>query len=106
MWMLRNFRGVAKRWTVAELTVSLAASFLVMVAASAQNAGNAAVAPPTPRSNPNGDQIEEIVVTARKREEILQRVPVSVVALTAADLEKRSLDSLAEVGQTTPNLTF
>jgi iron complex outermembrane recepter protein len=50
-------------------------------------------------------QLEEVVVTARKREELLQNVPVSIVALTANDLGKRSLQDLEDVGQFLPNLT-
>ena len=51
-------------------------------------------------------QIEEIVVSARRREEDLQTVPVSVVAYTADELEMRSISSLSEVAQATPNFTF
>src|SRR5260370_333464 len=51
-------------------------------------------------------RLEEIVVTARKTEEPLQRVPLSVVAITGDDLEKRSLYTLADVSTTTPNFTF
>jgi iron complex outermembrane receptor protein len=54
----------------------------------------------------DSSQINEIIVTARKREENLQNVPVSVVAITANELQMRSIDSLASVGQSTPNLTF
>lgn len=53
-----------------------------------------------------GTQIEEVVVTSRRREENLQDVPVSVQAFTASNLQMRSLDSLTAVGQNTPNLTF
>ena len=50
-------------------------------------------------------QLEEIVVTARKREELLQNVPVSIAAFSASDLEQRSLQDLEDVGQFLPNLT-
>ena len=49
--------------------------------------------------------IEEITVTARKREERIQDVPLSITALSAADLNAMSLTSLKEVGHFTPNLT-
>jgi len=51
-------------------------------------------------------KIQEVVVTARKHEEVLQRVPLSVSAITGDALAKRSLASLAAIGQTTPNFTF
>lgn len=53
-----------------------------------------------------GPAIEEIVVTARKREESLQSVPLSVAAFTSEAIEKRSLRNLAEVAQLTPGLSF
>jgi len=50
--------------------------------------------------------LEEIIVTARKKEESLQLVPVSVTAISADNLEARSLLSLKDVGQFTPNFSF
>ena len=49
--------------------------------------------------------IDEITVTARRREESLQNVPISVSAFTGADLAAMSLTSLKEVGHFTPNMT-
>lgn len=59
-----------------------------------------------PAVEPSTGQLNEIVVTARKREENLQDVPVSVQAITAEDMQMRSLDNLVAVGQVTPNLSF
>ncbi len=39
-------------------------------------------------------QIDEIVVTTRKREEDLQQVPVAVQAITAQDIERKGLNTL------------
>ncbi len=50
--------------------------------------------------------LEEIVVTARKREEKLRDLPLSVSAFTAADLEARQLDNIAQLSDATPNFTF
>jgi len=53
-----------------------------------------------------GDQvIEEIVVTARKRNENLQDVPAAVSAFNAVELEERGIDNLIEIGRLTPNIT-
>src|SRR6185437_1617888 len=52
------------------------------------------------------NQLDEVVVTARKREESLQDVPVSVDAITANELQLRSFDTLTAIGQNTPNRTF
>jgi len=50
--------------------------------------------------------LEEIVVTAQRREQDLQEVPVSIVALTGETLELQGLDSLEDVGNTIPNLNI
>ena len=50
--------------------------------------------------------LEEIVVTARKREESLQDTPVSVSAFTANDLDARQIDNISQISDATPNLTF
>ena len=50
--------------------------------------------------------IEEIVVTARRREENLQQVPISVTAITGAQLEARQLYSMDQLSAVVPNLQF
>jgi iron complex outermembrane recepter protein len=50
--------------------------------------------------------VEEIVVTARKREESLQDVPVSVTAFSASDLERRGFSGLDDIAAATPGFTF
>ncbi len=49
---------------------------------------------------------DDIVVTARKREENLQEVPLSVTAFTDSDIEQRSMRDLSSVARYTPNLDF
>jgi iron complex outermembrane receptor protein len=51
---------------------------------------------------PEGDQT--IVVTARKREENLQDVPVAVTAVTGETIEKRGLVQIKDVAALTPSL--
>lgn len=53
-----------------------------------------------------GLALEEIVVTARKREESLQEVPLAVTALTSTDITNRGLGSLDDVAAFTPGLVF
>jgi len=50
--------------------------------------------------------LEEIVVTARKREENLQTAPVSVAAFTAAALQRQGIDTLVDLGSHVPNLSM
>lgn len=49
-------------------------------------------------------QLEEVVVTAQKREQSLQDVPISVVAMNRDELEVRGIDSLTDIGPSIPNL--
>lgn len=48
--------------------------------------------------------IEEIVVTARKREESLQETPISISAFSQASLEQLGVQNINDVGDFTPNL--
>jgi iron complex outermembrane receptor protein len=48
--------------------------------------------------------LEEIVVTATRREQNLQEVPISIVAITGDNLEVRGIDNLEEVSQGVPNV--
>lgn len=48
----------------------------------------------------------EIIVTARRRAETLQTVPVAVTAFTAGDLEKAGAVDLTDLQNTTPNTTL
>lgn len=50
--------------------------------------------------------IEEIVVTARKRDESLQKVPLAITAFTAEELDRRSIRELGDVAAATPGVTF
>ena len=47
--------------------------------------------------------IEEVIVTARKREESVQDVPVLVTAISAEQIRAKDLTSLEKVAATTPN---
>jgi iron complex outermembrane receptor protein len=48
--------------------------------------------------------IDDIVVTARRREESLQEVPISVTVLTGVQLEARQIYSMDQLGDVVPNL--
>ena len=50
--------------------------------------------------------LEEIVVTARRREESLQDVPISVLAFTADDLELRGVDNIERLNVLVPNVSI
>jgi len=56
------------------------------------------------RADPAG--IGEIVVTANRREQNLSRVPASIVAKGAVELDKQGVRSIADIAQITPSITF
>lgn len=51
-------------------------------------------------------QIDEIIVTARKREESLQDVPIAVSAFDEAAIEKAHANVISEFDKFTPNVEF
>lgn len=50
--------------------------------------------------------LEEIIVTARKREERLQDAPIAISALTSSDLDSQGIATLQDIGDATPGLDF
>ena len=50
--------------------------------------------------------LEEIVVTARKREELLQTVPLAITAFTSDDLTKRVARDMRDISALTPGFNF
>lgn len=69
----------------------------------------AATAPPASTTSPAPvarNQIEEIVVTAQKREEQLQEVPIAITALSATEMENRGIVTFEGVAAASPSITF
>ncbi|MDB5465799.1 MAG: TonB-dependent receptor, partial [Phenylobacterium sp.] len=63
---------------------------------------NAATA--APASQPN--TIEELIVTAQKREENAQTVPIALTALSGESLERRGIIGFQDLGTQVPSLRF
>ena len=51
-------------------------------------------------------QLEEVVVTARKRAESLQDVPMAVSAFSATQLQDAQVDGMEDLQRLTPNVTL
>ena len=51
-------------------------------------------------------QIEEVVVTVRKREENLQDVPISVDAFTSAEIDRKGISDITDVARLSPSIQF
>jgi len=70
-------------------------------------AGQAQTVPPA-QGNPEVQRagIEDIIVTARRREENAQTVPVSITALGPAELQQKSIASLEDLTRSVPGVRF
>jgi iron complex outermembrane recepter protein len=85
-------------------------------ATSSQSNGQSLLAqtssnPPAPADNsapgPNQtSQLQEVVVTATFRAQNLQSTPLSITAITAADLQQQNLTNVNDIGAEIPNAYF
>ena len=55
---------------------------------------------------PPGGALEEITVTAQRRSESLQTVPIAITALTPTDIERKAVHDLGSLAGSVPGLTF
>jgi len=81
------------------------ASLLVLAAvhsASAQTAAQSQAAQPSAAGKPEG--LEEIVVTATRRSELLKNVPMTIDAISANDLQKKQIFDIKDISQLAPGL--
>ena len=51
------------------------------------------------------DVLDEIIVSARRREENLQTVPLAITAFTGESLEARGIDMVGSMNAMAPNLS-
>jgi len=75
-------------------------------AASAQQSSVVTTTRPAPPGAPTSDQLTEIVVTAEKRDSTVQATPISITAISGAELEARGLVNMEEVARQTPGVSF
>ena len=90
-------RRLPARCRVQRLHLAIAAALAAALPAGAQTA---------PAADPAVTTLETVKVTARKREESLQDVPVAVTALTAEQLDKLAIKDLGDLQGQVPNLTI
>ena len=53
-----------------------------------------------------GSGLEEIVVTARRREERVQSVPIAITAFSQADIDKKQIRQIRDLSQNVPSLSM
>jgi outer membrane receptor protein involved in Fe transport len=59
-----------------------------------------------PAQKTNADEIQEVIVTANKREETLSKVGLTVTALSGEQLAERGVTSLQDIASIVPGLSF
>lgn len=85
----------------------MAALSVACVLAAPQSAHAQAVAQTTQAPNAaSGSGVEDIIVTAQKREENVQSVPLSISALSGATIQKDKILSLADLASSVTGVSF
>ena len=86
------------------MLTAVALSALMMAGPSyAQTSTNAGTADPEAEAD-NLEGVQEIIVTAQRREESLQKVPLSVTAITGAELRNSDTRDITRLEQSVPGL--
>lgn len=83
----------------------IAAAALLALLAQAAQAQEADKAKPAPEAPPEKAQLERVEVTANKRVEKLENVPLAISVFTAERLERTNVRSLEDVIELTPALS-
>src|ERR1700761_1610344 len=86
--------------------LSLASCVTGATAAHAADAdvGPAATAAPAAESE-SSQGLAEVVVTSQRREENLSKVPISVTAMTQADIDTKGIKDISDIARFTPGIT-
>ena len=80
-----------KPWTVAAI-IATAVSFVISPSLLAQTVDN------------EDSLLEEVIVTATKREQSINEVPIAITAFTQAAIERQGITDLTDIGKFVPNL--
>src|SRR5579864_8828464 len=88
------------------MTTGLMCSTAVAGLLAAASAAQAAAPADTGSSASNSGALEEVIVTAQKRSENEQNVPMSMTTFSSATLEQKSINSFFDYATKVPNLAF
>ncbi|HWW63819.1 MAG TPA: TonB-dependent receptor [Sphingomonadaceae bacterium] len=92
--------GAFKRCRVAGLASASVISLALVSPAFAQAMSSTAAAADS------APGISDIIVTAQFREQRLQDTPIAITAISGADLEKKALNNIADIGKAAPNVNI
>ncbi|MDE1150853.1 MAG: TonB-dependent receptor [Azospirillaceae bacterium] len=93
----KNLSSVLRSGTCLAAALTLFTGVMAAGTAFAQQSAPAADA-----AAPAEDGLEEIVVTARRKNEDMQKTPVAITALTGGDIEARGITSTQDLAQFVP----
>ncbi len=94
--------NIRQSYSVKKLLASAGMATAIM----AISTGQIAVANSEELSAQNMGTLDEIVVTARRKQESLQDTPVAVTAINAAGLEARNITLVNQIAEVAPNVVF
>lgn len=101
---MKQLRGWARLMLAGSILASQGALAQVATEAPGGDATGIAEEQSSANSDNAGRGVEEIVVTAQKREESLQRVPITITAITAAKLATVGVTNTQDLVVVTPGL--
>ncbi|HEY6922530.1 MAG TPA: TonB-dependent receptor plug domain-containing protein, partial [Steroidobacteraceae bacterium] len=94
--------ALARRACGPALTAALAGTWVLSGATWAADQGGAT--DNTARAQPASD-LAEVIVSAEKRDSTVQKTPISMTAISGADLQAQGVNSLTEVAQQVPGVS-
>ncbi len=110
---LKGMRGRSALMTavgLAALAAGAQAHAQAHAQAQAQAPAQVQTQPPAPAAEtpaaPSASRIQEVVVTAQRRSQNIQDVPISIQALSNRELQEAGIKSTQDLGQITPNVTI
>ncbi len=101
----RSIRRKDTRRKLRAFTVPLRVALVSGAALSASTAW-AQQADPAKTAGVADTKVNAIVVTAQRREQNLQDVPITISALSKSELERSGVDAIADLGAVVPGLVF
>ncbi|HTJ63841.1 MAG TPA: OmpA family protein [Alphaproteobacteria bacterium] len=88
------------------MSARISAALATTVAIFALTASHRPAAAQSDQPAASAGGLEEIVVTARRREERLQTVPIAITAFTQAQLEQKHVEQLRDLSKVVPSLAI
>ena len=100
---MNRYQKRAERYLLAGAAL---AAFGPLSPALAQELVNAATTTPVDNTATANRPVEEITVTARRRSERLQDVPIAVTVLTSEEIARAGIQDVRDYANLTPNVTY